>query len=71
VPIPNMFREYNAGMGGVDLMDNMVACYRVPYRIKKWWFPFFTWSIRFVQFHIKIIPIKQNSNFCLNLVFGT
>ena len=24
-------------MGGVDLLDNMVNCYRVKYRSKKWW----------------------------------
>lgn len=46
VPIPDMVREYNSGMGGVDLLDNMVAVYRIPYRIKKWWFPIFTWSLR-------------------------
>lgn len=40
-----MIREYNAEMGGVDLMDNLVACYRIAYRIKKWWFPFYTWSL--------------------------
>jgi hypothetical protein len=28
VPIPDMFRQYNANMGGVDLLDNLVACYR-------------------------------------------
>jgi hypothetical protein len=42
-----MVRQYNAGMGGVDLLDNMVACYRVPFRIKKWWFPIYTWSLRY------------------------
>jgi hypothetical protein len=45
VPIPAMVTEYNAHMGGVDLLDNMVACYRVGHRIKKWWFPFYTWSL--------------------------
>ncbi len=35
VPIPTMVQRYNTGMGGVDLMDNMVAVYRVPFRIKK------------------------------------
>jgi hypothetical protein len=70
-----MVQQYNAGMGGVDLMDNMVACYRweavpkqapvflygflcssflynslflfcrIPYRIKKWWFPIYSWSL--------------------------
>ena len=42
---PVMIEHYNAGMGGVDLLDNMVSCYRVSYRNKKWWFPFFRWSI--------------------------
>jgi hypothetical protein len=28
VPIPTMVQRYNSGMGGVELIDNMVACYR-------------------------------------------
>jgi hypothetical protein len=28
VRIPDMIREYNIGMGGVDLLDALVACYR-------------------------------------------
>ncbi len=39
VPIPTIVQRYNTGMGGVDLMDNMVACYRIPFRIIKWWIP--------------------------------
>lgn len=45
VPIPDMIKKYNAGMGGVDLLDSQVAVYRVPFRIKKWYFPFWTWSL--------------------------
>lgn len=45
VPIPAMFREYNAKMGGVDLLDSMVAVYRVQFRMKKWWWPFYAWSL--------------------------
>ena len=45
VPIPDMYARYNAGMGGVDLVDSMVALYRVPIRIKKWWWPFYAWSL--------------------------
>lgn len=45
VPIPYMIREYNAKMGGVDLLDMMVACYRVQYRMKKWWWPCYAWSL--------------------------
>ena len=32
-------------MGGVDLLDNMVAVYRIPFRKKKWWFSLYTWSL--------------------------
>ena len=32
-------------MGGVDLLDNMVTCYRVPYQKKKWWFTIYIWSL--------------------------
>jgi hypothetical protein len=46
VPIPAMFQHYNARMGGVDLLDNLVSVYRVNYRMKKWWYPFYTWSLR-------------------------
>jgi hypothetical protein len=28
VPIPPMVTEYNSHMGGVDLLSNMVVCYR-------------------------------------------
>ena len=40
-----MITKYNHGMGGVDLLDLMVATYRVPIRSKKWWFPFYSWSL--------------------------
>jgi hypothetical protein len=40
-----MYSHYNTKMGGVDLLDCMVSCYRVSYRMKKWWYPFYTWSL--------------------------
>ena len=45
VPMPNPFKEYNANIGGVDLCDQFVSTYRVRIRSKKWWWPFFAWSI--------------------------
>ncbi len=30
--MPACMDQYNRGMGGVDLLDNMVACYRMKYR---------------------------------------
>jgi hypothetical protein len=32
-------------MGGIDLMDNMVVCYHISIRIKKWWFSIYTGSL--------------------------
>jgi hypothetical protein len=40
VPMPKLIKEYNVGMGGVDLHDN--ANYRIGVRGKKWWWPLFT-----------------------------
>ena len=32
-------------MGGVDLFDQFVSRYRVRIRSKRWWWPFFAWSV--------------------------
>jgi Transposase IS4 len=40
-----MYVDYNQNMGGVDLLDNMVAVYRVAFRMKKWWYALYTWSL--------------------------
>ncbi len=44
-PIPTMVQCYNTGMGGINLMDNMVVCYHISFHIKKWWFSIYTWSL--------------------------
>lgn len=33
---PQIVKEYNRGMGGVDLMDQLIALYRISVRSKKW-----------------------------------
>jgi hypothetical protein len=58
VPIPDLIKQYNTGMGGVDLLDSQVAVYRVPFRIKKWYFPFWTWSI--VVMAVNAWRLRQN-----------
>ena len=45
VPCPDLVRQYNSYMGGVDLLDSMVAAYRVTWRKKKWWWPIYAWSL--------------------------
>lgn len=42
---PHLISMYNEGMGGVDLLDGMVALYRCTIKKKKWWFGFVPWSI--------------------------
>ena len=45
VSMPEMIHSYNRNMGGVDLFDQFIANYRIKIRSKKWWWPFFSWSI--------------------------
>ena len=35
--IPPLLKRYNAGMGGVDLSDQLVQSYQVLRRTRKWW----------------------------------
>ena len=42
ISMPHVFVEYNASMGGVDMLDKLVALYRIRIRSKKWWFSLFT-----------------------------
>ncbi|XP_035220835.1 piggyBac transposable element-derived protein 3-like [Stegodyphus dumicola] len=36
VPRPVIIKEYNANMGGIDLIDRMISYYRIRTRTKKW-----------------------------------
>jgi hypothetical protein len=47
-------------------MDNMVRCYRIPFLIKKWWFPIYTWRVRMHQTGHK----EQYLNFLCELCIG-
>ncbi|XP_066471482.1 piggyBac transposable element-derived protein 2-like [Tiliqua scincoides] len=41
LPQPNVIREYNQGVGGVDVHDSAIADYRIGIRGRKWWWPLF------------------------------
>ena len=45
VDIPRAILDYNAGMGGVDLLDAMVSCYAIRTRSKKWYWPLYNWYL--------------------------
>ena len=45
VPMPKPFKGYKKQMGGVDLFNQFVSTYRVRIRSKKWWWPFFVWTV--------------------------
>ena len=36
VPCPDVIKEYNSAMGGVDLVDMLIALYRAPMKTKRW-----------------------------------
>ena len=37
VPLPALVKQYNAHMGGVDLLNILIALYRIHLRSKKWY----------------------------------
>ncbi|XP_065680710.1 piggyBac transposable element-derived protein 3-like [Hydra vulgaris] len=37
VPCPQVVKEYNTGMGGVDLSDMLISLYRIPMKTKRWY----------------------------------
>lgn len=43
--MPQLIYKYNNSMGGTDLMDQNINCYRIRVRNKKWWRPIFSWII--------------------------
>nr|XP_047129497.1 piggyBac transposable element-derived protein 3-like [Hydra vulgaris] len=37
LPCPQVVKEYNTGMGGVDLSDMLISLYRIPMKTKRWY----------------------------------
>lgn len=42
---PKIVKSYNKNMGGVDLLNQMICCYRTRIRIRKWYWKIFTWCL--------------------------
>lgn len=42
---PNIVKCYNRHLGGVDLLNQAINCYRIRVRIRKWYWKIFTWMI--------------------------
>lgn len=41
IPCPNLVKEYNRHMGGVDLLDGLIGRYKIRMRTKKWYLRLF------------------------------
>ena len=37
IPCPQIVKEYNKSMGGVDLADMLLSLYRIPCKTKRWY----------------------------------
>ncbi len=59
VPMPNVIKNFNSGMGGVDKLDWIVNKYRIMIRGKKWY-----WNLVTNWFDLKI----SNAHILYNLV---
>lgn len=41
IPCPKIIKDYNAHMGGVDLMDSFLGRYRIRIKSRKWYLRLF------------------------------
>ncbi|XP_030747084.1 piggyBac transposable element-derived protein 2-like [Sitophilus oryzae] len=67
---PQAISSYNKSMGGVDLMDQMVAVYRTRMRQRKWWWPIFSYflDVTVVNSWILMKKIFPNNEHSVNLL---
>lgn len=59
---PELFSNYNNGMGGVDQMDQNVATYRTRMRQRKWWWPIFCYLLDVSVSNAWILMRKVHAN---------
>lgn len=68
VPQPHMVGQYNKYMGGVDLFDQNVSCYRIGIRSKKWYWPQFTHGLNAAMSNAWLVYRTMSPN-CSQLDF--
>ena len=68
IPKPEVIVNYNKYMGGVDQMDESIACYRTRMRQKKWWWPIFLYFIDATVVNAWILWKKKTNNKTLKLL---
>ena len=67
-----MIYMYNKLMGGVDLADNSIACYRINIKGKKWYWPLFTNMISLAVVNdTKIDLLEHTRNIVSKLITPT
>ena len=50
----NLIKEYNIGMGGVDVLDRLLCSYRPTIRGKMWYWPLFINALK-----VSIVALKK------------
>ena len=66
---PNIVKCYNSGMGGVDLLDEMINAYRISIRTKKWYWCIFTWILDLVCVNAWFLYRRMNEDYMPFLKF--
>ena len=65
---PDINRQYNATMGGVDRADQNINKYRISMRTKKWWWPFFAHTVEMALQNAWLLYRKYNASEPLDLL---
>ena len=74
IPCPQIIKTYNSTMGGVDLVDCMIALYMISIKFKKYYHRLVfhmidmallnSWLFYRIDFDRLLIPYRQQNNFC-------
>ena len=55
IPCPQVVKEYNKGMGGVDLADMLIALYRITVKTRRWYIKVFWHCIDICKVNASIL----------------